>query len=125
MAKNETRRLIPIVILQDRDAFSAVQAVTGYAPANSAFTVAKLQTYQNNMDTAQQGYAQALAAFESAKNDLIASEWGFHNLVLGAKDQVVAQFGADSNEVEAVGLKRKSEYKSPKRNGKTSPAPVS
>jgi len=125
MAKNETRRLNPIVILQDRDGFSAVQAVTDYAPANSALTVAKLKSAQNNMDAAQQAYAQALAAFESAKNDLIASEWAFHNLVLGAKDQVVAQFGADSNEAEAVGLKQKSEYKSPKRNGKTSPAPVS
>ena len=44
----------------------------------------ELQTAQNNMDAAQQTYVQALAAFESAKNDLIASEWAFHNLVLGA-----------------------------------------
>jgi hypothetical protein len=31
--------------------------------------------------------------------------------MLGAKDQIVAQFGRDSNEAEAVGLKKKSEYK--------------
>jgi hypothetical protein len=31
--------------------------------------------------------------------------------MLGAKDQVVAQFGRDSTEVQAIGLKRASEYK--------------
>ena len=121
MAKNETRRLIPSVVQQDKDAFAALQAVSDYSPANPSFTVAKAQSALNNMNAAQQSYAQALAAFESAKDDLIASEWGFHNLILGAKAQVVAQYGPDSNEVQAVGLKRKSEYKSPQRNGKVVP----
>ncbi|MDQ1590721.1 MAG: hypothetical protein QOG71_1348 [Pyrinomonadaceae bacterium] len=36
-------------------------------------------------------------------------------MVLGSRDQVVAQFGKDSNEVQAVGLKKASEYKRPAR----------
>jgi hypothetical protein len=124
VAKNQTRRLIPSVVQQDKDAFAALQAISDYAPANTAFTTAKAQSALNNMTAAQQAYAQALAAFESAKDDVIASEWGFHNLMLGAKDQVVAQYGPDSNEVQAIGLKKKSEYKSPKKNGKTVPAPA-
>jgi hypothetical protein len=43
-----------------------------------------------------------------------AGLWDFHYAVLEAKSQVKAQFGADSNELQAVGLKKKSEYKSPK-----------
>jgi hypothetical protein len=38
--------------------------------------------------------------------------------VLGAKDQVIAQFGRDSNEAQAVGLKKKSERKPPARKAK-------
>lgn len=45
----------------------------------------------------------------------MAREWEFHNLILGAKDPRVAQFGRDSNEAQAVGLKKKSEYKTSKR----------
>jgi hypothetical protein len=35
--------------------------------------------------------------------------------MLGVKDQVVAQFGRDSNEVQALGLKKASERKKPQR----------
>jgi hypothetical protein len=42
----------------------------------------------------------------------------------GAKDQVAAQFGKDSNEYQSLGLKKKSEYaKATGRKAKT-PAPV-
>jgi hypothetical protein len=51
----------------------------------------------------------------------VAKEWAFHNLVLGAHKQVVAQFGDDSDEVQAIGLEKKSEYKAPGRNGKAQP----
>jgi hypothetical protein len=44
-----------------------------------------------------------------------AAEWEFHNAILGAKTQVTAQFGDDSDELAALGLKKKSEYKSPTR----------
>jgi hypothetical protein len=48
----------------------------------------------------------------------VAGEWEFHNLMLGVKDQVIAQFGKDSTQVQAVGLKRKSEYSRPQRRAK-------
>ena len=38
-------------------------------------------------------------------------EWAFHNLILGAKEQVIAQYGKDSTQVQELGLKRKSDYK--------------
>jgi len=44
-----------------------------------------------------------------------AGEWDFHNAMLGAKTRVTAQFGDDSDEHAALGLKKKSEYKSPAR----------
>ena len=42
--------------------------------------------------------------------------------MLGAKDQVVAQYGRDSNEVQSVGLKKASEYR-PRARKQPKPTP--
>lgn len=68
--------------------------------------------------------AQKQADLDAARDDATAAEWDFHNGILGAKDQVIAQFGDDSNEVQGVGLKKKSDYKSPQTKAPApSPAP--
>ena len=59
--------------------------------------------------------AQAQAALDAARDDATAAEWTFHNAILGAKDQVKAQFGDDSNEYAGMGLTKKSERQSPSR----------
>ena len=48
-----------------------------------------------------------------------AAEWEFHDVIFGAKTQVKAQFGDSSNEIQALGLKKKSEYKSPTKKKTT------
>jgi hypothetical protein len=111
---DQSRRLKPSLIQADKDAFAALQAVTGYAPANPAYALTAITTAQSSLTAAQQAEAQAVAAAAAARDDAVAKEWAFHNLMLGAKDQIIAQFGKDSNEVQAVGLKKKSEYSRPK-----------
>lgn len=37
--------------------------------------------------------------------------------MLGAEEPIIAQFGKDSNEVQTLGLKKKCEYRSPRRKG--------
>ena len=39
-------------------------------------------------------------------------------MLLGAKDQVIAQYGSDSDQVQSLWLKKKSEYKAPKHKVK-------
>jgi hypothetical protein len=39
-----------------------------------------------------------------------------HSAMLGAKVQIEAQFGPNSNEFASLGLKKKSDYKSPSRS---------
>jgi hypothetical protein len=53
MAKDETRRLKPSTLISDRDSVAALQAVTGYNPANQSFTQAALNTLKTALDTAQ------------------------------------------------------------------------
>jgi hypothetical protein len=119
MAKDETRQLPPSVLTEDREIYAALKEIKNYAPANQAFAQSAIDTSLSNMVTAQEAEAQAAAAWAAARDDKVAAEWGFHNMILGGKDQVKAQFGPNSNEVQAVKLKKKTEYKSPRRKAKS------
>ena len=113
MPKDQNKRITPRVLEADRNSFAALQGVAGYAPVNAAFSVASLQTLQTEMLSAQRTEAQAAAALAAARDEAVAKEWEYHNRILGVKDQVIAQFGRDSNEVQAIGLKKASERKAP------------
>jgi hypothetical protein len=115
MAKNQTRRLRPSQIQANKDNFAALKAIGDYKPANPAYAVDIIGTKETELNSAQQLEVQNDAAAAASRDDAVAKEWEHHNLMLGARDQVVAQFGRDSNEAQAVGLKKKSEYKSPGR----------
>lgn len=115
MAKNQTRRIASVTLRDDRKAFDALQGIDNYAPANPAYTTEKIKAARDRMDDLQREAIQAEVAAAAKRDAANAAEWEFHNAILGAKAQVTAQFGDDSDEVAALGLKKKSEYKSPTR----------
>lgn len=117
MGKNETRRLSPAVLTEDLELLAALKDIRDYAPANQAYTVNAIDAINTRRSSAHDKEVQATAAADSARDDYVAVQWELHNAMLGAKDQVVAQFGLDSNEAQAMKLKKKSEYKTPKRKG--------
>jgi hypothetical protein len=122
MAKDETKRLRPAQIQLNKDHFANLQRITTYAPANPAYTTELIDAAETQMNTDGTAEAQAIAAAAAARDTAVASEWKHHNLMLGARDQIVAQFGRDSNEAQMVGLTKKSERKSPGRKPtKTTP----
>jgi hypothetical protein len=118
MAKDETKRLPARVLNEDAEVYAAVRAITDYAPANPAYTQAKLDAGHDALEAAFQASVQAEAAAEAARDALVAKQWQFHNLILGTKDQIMAQYGPNSDQVQAIKLKKKSEYKAPSRKTK-------
>ena len=121
MAKNEANRVKPSTLASDEAAFNALQNVTGYTPANPAYAVAAITQAVNDMRAAQAAEDQAAAAFATARDVAISKEWAVHNLMLGVKDQVKAQFGKDSTQLQELGLKRVSEYKTRKPKPQAAP----
>jgi hypothetical protein len=119
MAKNQNKRLSPAIMQADLDALAAVQAIGSYAPANSAYAQVKVTEQLAALRAAQEAERAAQAALDSARDDAAAAEWDFHNFALAVKDQVIAQYGKNSNEVQSLGLKKKSEYKAPGRKKET------
>ncbi len=120
MPKDRTKRLKPAIIVADRESLTALTNVSNYAPANAAYTLAALNTLQTEMLTTQAAETQAAAAAATARDNANAKEWAFHEAIIAMKDQVVAQFGRDSDQAQTVGRKKESERKAPTRSSKES-----
>ncbi len=118
MASNETKRLSTAAIAADEDAYLGFKAIDGYQPINPDFGQTAIAGLYAGFRAAVEAEVQAQNAFSAARDAAIAAEWKFHNGMLGAKNQILAQFGPDSDQVAAVGLKKKSERKRPTRNNK-------
>jgi hypothetical protein len=121
MPKDRTKRLRPAVLATDRESLTALANITNYAPANPAYAMATLNALQTEMLAAQAAETQAIAAAEAARDAANAKEWAFHEAIVAMKDQVVAQFGRDSDQAQTVGRKKESERKAPTRSSKKSP----
>jgi hypothetical protein len=119
MSATESRRIYPAILKADQAAQVTLAAMTDYKPANAAFSLANIASALTAMQAAQQAEIRAQAALDTARDAAAAAEWRFHEAMLGAKDQVVAQYGVSSDQVQALGLKKKSERKKPARPAKS------
>lgn len=113
MAKNQSIRVRPTVLQADLSAHTALLAVSDYKPANTAYAKPAVDGKLTAMKAAQMAEVNAQNALAAARDAAAAAEWDFHNIMLGVKEQVIAQYGKDSDQVQALGLKKKSERKTP------------
>jgi len=118
MAKNETKRLRPTILQADMNALTILQSFADYAPSNPAYAKTAVSDKRDKVKAAQEAELNIQNALATARDTTVAAEWEFHNALLGVKDQVVAQYGDDSNQLQALGLKKKSERKPPTRKAK-------
>ena len=106
------RRLSSPVVAQDKASLAALQNIDDYKPSDATYKVADIETADKAVDADRKKETQLTADAKNARDRAVCSEWKLHNLILGAKKQVVAQYGEDSDEIQSVGLKKKSAYKS-------------
>lgn len=117
------RKLTAQVIQQDVDAFNGLGSIHTHHPSSEA-TPEALQVAHQTMQIRRQAEKEQEASYQAAVDATRAAEWEFHNGVLAMKEIVRGQFGSDSNEARAIGLKKKSERKKPVRK-KSTTAPAS
>jgi len=118
MAKNRKSRVPPLVLQADIDAFLALKVIADYKPANPDYTLSAVTEKHDNVHAAREAEIHAQNAFAAARDASVAAQWAFHDVILDVKNQAKAQFGPDSDQVAALGLKKKSERKSPSRGSK-------
>lgn len=120
MADRTTKSLKPSILADDRDSLAALKGVGDYAPANPGYTEVALTALQTTLDNNIAAATLAEAEAKTKRDEEVSAAWAFHNAVIGMRDSVGVQFGKDSNEFQAVGRKKTSEYKKPVRQPKKS-----
>ncbi|BAY11376.1 hypothetical protein [Calothrix sp. NIES-2098] len=113
--QNQTRRLPPKAISQDIDSWHGLETVSAYDTNRADASAAKLQQAYQAMMAQQKAETEKLNLYRAAADAARLAEWEFHNTVLAMKEVVRGQYGSDSDEAQAVGLKKKSDRKRSKR----------
>ncbi|MEH2275380.1 MAG: hypothetical protein V7K40_11480 [Nostoc sp.] len=113
--QDKTRRLPSQSISQDIDSLHGLQTVSTYDTTRTDASVAKLLQAYQDMLTQQQAETEKLTLYRAATDAARLAEWEFHNAILAMKEVIRGQYGSDSDEAQAVGLKKKSERKRPSR----------
>jgi hypothetical protein len=110
-----TPRIRTKTLKEDRAALAAIAEIAGYAPANQAHHVEALQELEADLAEAELEEFRAQRALAAARGRAIEAARRFHDAILSARMQVVAQYGPNSSALKAIGLKRRSDYKRPVR----------
>jgi len=113
--QDTTRRLRPQLINEDVTSWYGLQTISTYNTIRVDASAANLQLAYQSMLVEQQAETEKLTLYRAAADAARLAEWEFHNAVLAMKEVVRGQYGSDSDQAQAVGLKKKSEHKRPSR----------
>ncbi|MEH2291274.1 hypothetical protein [Nostoc sp.] len=113
--QDKTRRLPSQSISQDINSFHGLQTISTYNTTRTDASVTNLQQAYQAMLAQQQSETEKLTLYRAAADAARLAEWEFHNAVLAMKEVIRGQYGSDSDQAQAVGLKKKSERKRPNR----------
>ena len=119
MSKTPKRRLPADVLQADLDCITALKMIKGYTPSNPADTLEAIEAIQTRVTAAEDHEFHLGNSYAAARDDTTDLQHLRHDRVKSIKNQIRAQFGDDSNEVAAIGLKKSSERKPPKRQSRT------
>jgi hypothetical protein len=113
--KKQKKRLRKEIVQADVALMAVFKTLPGYAPRNPQFSVAAME--QSHNELAQLLHEELLIEMQLAavRERIVEVGHRYHDQLLGGKHEAVVQFGDDSVEIEALGIKRKSERKQPRR----------
>jgi hypothetical protein len=116
MASTDTsRRLRPYYLDQDVESLRGLRTIPTYPSGRPETAPEALQSDYDAMIAAQDEESETMVRARAAADKARLAEWKFHNNVLAMKELVRGVFGSDSDEAQAIGYKRKSERKRPRR----------
>lgn len=115
MAGNKNRRLKPSDLQDDLDALEVLESLEDYTPANAAYTSANGAALRTAMQNSQAKEVQDYGTYQASRDKAVSDEWAVHDFVRNMRIQIKAQYGESSDQLQSVGLKKKSEYKTPSR----------
>jgi len=115
MAIHHNRKPSAEEMKSDRAALVAIRELHDYAPANPTLTTESLTALEQALLQAEQEELRLQNALATARSTVITAAWALRQGILGAKAAVISQYGPDSNAVQSLGLKKKSDRRRPSR----------
>jgi hypothetical protein len=119
VAKQKITRMNKNQLQSNVEVVKAVQELNNYTPINPDYALPKLEACLDEMNSLRAVEDAAEKALKAARDKTIMAEWKLHKIAMGAKDQIIAQYGKDSDEYRSLGLKKKSDYKKRGPSNKT------
>jgi hypothetical protein len=95
----------------DEDTYRALKAIPHYQPYKGDYSLPAVSAAYDRLNAAHEAELHARNTHAASRDALIAAQHEFHELILGVKSQVKAIYGPDSDELAALGLKKRSERK--------------
>ena len=118
MQKMQLKGVSAPILRADEDAYFGLKTITGYKPSNGAYSLEAITSAYEAYRAQRETEAIAMKALAAARDALSITESTFHDAITGAKTQIRAIYGEDSDELAALGLKKKSEKKTGNKGGK-------
>ncbi|MGB3296693.1 MAG: hypothetical protein WBA76_00380 [Phormidesmis sp.] len=106
-----SRRVSARKLTDDIAALHGLNTIIGYTTSRAEATPKGLKLAYDNMLAQQKKETELAATMKSAADAARQAEVEFHSAVLAMKESIRGQFGPNSDEAQAVGYKKKSEYK--------------
>lgn len=112
-------RIRSVVLQSDNSTLIALEALPDYAPRNAKHSVVSAKAARDKVQTAHARIQRLRAELAAALDAAAVDESDYHEIITGAKTEVLAQYGPNSDEYASLGLKKKTEHKRPVRKTKT------
>lgn len=122
MSSPASSRQSPQQIEADIDTYMALKGIGNYTPHNPRYATTAASDALAQLRAADEAAIHAQNTLAAARDALLAAQQNFHEIILGVKNEVRVLFGPDSDQLAALGLKKKSERSKPKRVSKSTTA---
>ncbi|MCK6376424.1 MAG: hypothetical protein L6Q69_20335 [Zoogloea sp.] len=111
-------RISPQQLKNDIELIRALSGIDGYTPHNPAYSLESATVALEQLDKSETAVILAENALAAARSTLLTDRNAVHKIAMGVKDEAVVLFGPDSDQIAALGMKKKSERSRPKRSAK-------
>lgn len=119
MTTGATPRISTLQLKNDIELIRALSGIDGYTPHNPAYSLESATVALEQLDKSETAVILAENALAAARSALLNDRNAVHKIAMGVKDEAVVLFGPDSDQIAALGMKKKSERNRPKRSAKT------
>lgn len=118
MTKVKLKSLAPAVLRADEAAYYGLKSIVGYKSSNPEFSLEAATAAHEECLHQEEAETVAYNTYKAIRDARVLANNRRHDILNGCKNQVRATYGEDSDELAAMGLKKKSEKKTGGGRGK-------